>query len=439
MQRSFDILVIGAGPAGATAALRSRRNGLTAALIEKDVHPRFHIGESFLPRHLTLLREMGLLERVLALPHVPKHGASFAMGHDEEPRDFWFSEGPRGEDSWSFNIERAPFDKLMFDVAREAGAEVFERTTVKGVEELRDGSVRLRTSAGTLHGRMVLDASGQGTVIGRHLGIRKTLPDLCRVAYFQHFEGVERREGKIGGHPLIVMCEEGWFWMIPLDARRTSVGLVMDQAMARGAGVSPDRMLAWGISRSPFVASRMRGAIGAESNHVCADFSYSCRPFAGPGYFLVGDAATFVDPIFSTGVCLGMMSAVKAADLAAGVLAGRDDSARAGVEYDGYVRGSSEVFFNLVRRYYTHGFREMFLNGTGPVKIHKAILSVLAGHVFPRPVLALRWRLAFFEALLRVHDLRGLVPARDGYSLIGNKAVGREVAMRRRVPRGVPA
>ena len=350
--RRFDVLVVGGGPAGAAAAIRAKRRGLSVTVIERDEHPRFHIGESFLPRQTTLLRELGLLERVQRLPHVPKYGASFAMAHESSTTDFWFSPGPRGEDAAAISVERALFDECILHAARDEGVDIMERTTVKGIARMDEGDVELETTAGRIKGRVLVDASGQATLVGRHRGTRRTLPDLCRVAYFQHFEHVDRREGKIGGHPIIVMCEEGWFWMIPLDATRTSIGLVMRHDVGKATGIPPDRMLAWGIERSPFVRERMRHARGPGENLVCADFSYTCAPYAGPGYFLVGDAATFIDPIFSTGVCMGMMSGVRAADAAADMLATSASAARLRSEYCRYVESSSSVFFGPVS--YTH-------------------------------------------------------------------------------------
>lgn len=418
----FDVVVAGGGPAGATAALRAARHGLSVCLLERDQHPRFHIGESFLPRQTTLMRDLGLLERVRMLPHVEKHGASFAMAGDADTTDFWFSRGPRGEDAEAMNVERAHFDACLLGAAREEGVRVYERTGVRRIARLDDQGVILETSAGQIEGGVLIDATGQSTLVGRHLGTRKTLPDLCRVAYFQHFGGVSRREGKVGGHPIIVMCEEGWFWMIPIGPTRTSVGLVMRHDVARSTGVAADRMLAWGIERSPFVRARMEGATGPIENHVCADFSYTCAPYTGPGYFMAGDAATFIDPIFSTGVCMGMMSGMRAADGARDALRSPEVAAVVRDRYARELHDSSSIFFGLVRKYYQHAFREMFLDGKGPLGVHRAVLSVLAGHVFPKPVLGQRWRLGMFNAFLRIHARFPLVPARDRYSLLKAEA-----------------
>jgi flavin-dependent dehydrogenase len=297
-----------------------------------------------------------------------------------------------------------------------AGAQVRRETAVREVLRLADGDVAVALDDGRpLAARYLIDASGQATLVGRHLGLREVVPGHRKVAYFGHFRGVDRLPGDEEGHPSIVMMADGWFWLIAIDPYRTSIGLVMDAEHARRAGreqgVPPAQMLGWGIARCPFVAARTRDADFPADNHVGADFSYRCRPYAGPGYFLVGDAATFLDPIFSTGLCLAMVGAARAADAVRGILAGAA-AAPLRADYERFVAAGTEVFFRLVRRYYEPAFRELMIEGEGPLAVHRALFSVLAGHVFPRPSFALRWRLWLMELLTEVQARIPLAPRR---------------------------
>jgi flavin-dependent dehydrogenase len=398
------------------------RAGLRVKLLERTTFPRFHVGESLLPRNMALFRELGLLDMLAKVPKVEKKGAEFIMGDGGEPSLFPFTLGLLPGETVSFNLERAPFDSALLDTARRAGAEVCEGVALRKIVRLEEGWVEVETDEGEVTARLLIDASGQSTLLGKHLGTRRVLPNLRKVACFGHFENVWRRPGEESGYIVIVVCEEGWFWLIPLDETRTSIGLVMHADAAKRTGLPPDQMLAWGISRCPVLRERTAAAAFPAETHVVADFSYRCAPYAGPGYFLVGDAATFVDPIFSTGVCLGMVSGAEAAKSIIAMLRNGEAPEPARRRYIRLVEESSAPFFRLVELYYDHAFRELFLEGQGPLQVHRATMSILAGNVFPRPAFALRWRFLLMELFVWLNRHFGIVPKREHFSLFAEPA-----------------
>ena len=427
-----DVLVLGGGPAGAAAALDLARRGRDVAVLEKTAFPRFHVGESLIPADTDVFARLGLTERLAALPRVHKDGVEFVTGDAAFGSRIKFADGlnPRGAATHSFNTARAGFDAALLDAAIDAGAGHYDDAKVTAIDRLADGDVRLQTARGPFAAQWLIDASGQAAVVGRHRKQRRHFADaaLKKVAFFGHVTGVDR-DNALGEHEIsMVLAEEGWFWMIPVDDERVSVGMVLDADVAkrvqREQQVPNHRMLRWGIARCPLIAGRCQHATLPERNHTASDFSYTCAPYAGPGHFLVGDAATFLDPVFSTGIFLGLEGGLNAAERVDRLL---DGTARPTAErraYERDVRRTTRPFFKLIRAFYDPAFRDLFLDGTGPLAMHRAAITLLAGHVAPRPRFAVRWRMALLHACVAlqrrglpltdrkpVHSLRDATPA----------------------------
>lgn len=387
--RSADVAIIGGGPAGAAAAITLARQGFDAVVIEKERFPRFHVGESLLPYQSALLERLGVAEKVAASGFVPKYGAIFVSGDGSAKSQIDFERSlPEGSKN-AFQVDRGKFDELLLEHAREVGAEVLEEHTVTATETAaEDCRLRVRRPDGgemEVRARWVIDASGQSSLLARRLGLRTAAQGLRKVAHFAHYRGATRQEGRREGDIAIVFGDGCWLWSIPLSGDRVSLGVVTDHARWKGAGGDAEGFYEGILAATPWVAEHLADAERVTPVHTLANFSYSAEQFVGPGYLLAGDAAAFLDPIFSTGVLLALASG----ELAGNALARRMKKGRPLTEaalggYEKTLRRWTEGYFRLVHMFYLPQFPAVLFN---PVEPFRTILTHFLGGRLDPPLL----------------------------------------------------
>ncbi len=313
-----DVAIIGGGPAGSSAATLLAQRGRSVVVFEREKFPRFHIGESLLPFSMAALERLGVMKKVEAAGFMPKHGAGVSTGTGEREVQFYFKNGFRPERETAFQVERSRFDELLLDHAEEAGAAVWQETTVSGVEFSDEGvTLRVRGTDGVEReeaARYLLDCSGRNAVVGQQFDLKRTYPKLKKFAIYAHYEGVKMPDGVDGTLTRMVRTEAAWFWLIPLTRERVSVGVVMDTERFRAAGLSAEAMLEREIATTEAVRERMRDARLVSKVYAGGDYSYRSERLNGDRWLLAGDAAGFIDPIFSSGVFLALLGGERAAD-----------------------------------------------------------------------------------------------------------------------------
>ncbi len=400
-----DVLVVGGGPAGATIAALLARRGWQVVLVEKGRHPRFHIGESLLPMNMPILERLGLLEQARALG-VRKLGADFPV--TDGYNTFRFAHALDPHSDAALQVHRAQFDELLFRHAAAQGVQTHQQTELVdlqfGPERRIEATVRNAGGEAVLRPRYLVDASGRDTWLGSRLKLKQKDRRHQSAAIFSHFRGVERRPGEDAGNITVQRFEHGWMWLIPLPDDVMSIGAVCFPEYLKQRRGDSEGFLMRTLLGVPQVAERMRIAERVGPIHVTGNYSYCSSRMAGPGWIAIGDAHTFVDPIFSSGVFLAMDSAERAADVVDGAL--RDPRREAALQraMQRRLQRGLRLFSWFIYRFNSPTMAWLFANPRNVLQIEQAVISMLAGDVFDNP--RVRRRLRLFQAIYYINAVR---------------------------------
>ena len=400
----FDVAVIGGGPGGSSAATALARRGRTVLLLERDRFPRFHIGESQLPWSNEVFRALDVHDAIAEAGFVKKWGASFRTvdGATEQYADFQFAaETPSPQ---TFQVPRATFDEVLLRHSERSGAKVLEEHRALDAAFEPDGVV-LRfvgpdDTEQAVRVGFVVDASGRTGFLTKKLGHHEFDPVLRNIAVHAQYEGIPRLEGRRAGDiRMFTRADMGWIWLIPISQSVTSVGAVIPQSVHRRESKAvPEDSLTHYLTGTAGLAPLLAHARRVSPARFDADYSYLGSSLAGDRWIAVGDAAAFLDPIFSTGVLLAMQAGLEAAEAI-------DDSLRAGeparhrfAACERLVRQRYHHFRRFAVGFYDPYFRDLWFRPASRLGIFGAILSVLAGNW--RPSWMTRQRIRFFFTLV---------------------------------------
>ena len=358
----YDVIIIGGGPAGATAAAVLAEKGRRVLVLEKTRFPRYHVGESLIPFCYFPLKRIGMIEKMKSAGFVNKLSVQFVSTEGRVSQPFYFFEHMDHEASTTWQVDRATFDTMLLDNAREKGAEVRYETRVRHTieEDGRVVGVRATVADGseqTFHAPITIDCSGRDGLVMTRNRWRVKEAELHKTAVWTYYKGAKRDEGVDEGATTIAYLEEkGWFWYIPLANDLVSVGVVAEKDYLFKETSDLETVLSREIKKNPWVADHLAGAEQCNGYHGTGDYSYRSRFVAKDGVVLAGDAFSFVDPVFSSGVFLALTSGEQVADAVDRCLETGDVSAARFEQYARDYRHGIEAMRKFVFAFYDQEF-----------------------------------------------------------------------------------
>ena len=401
-----DVLIIGGGPAGTTIGSLIKNRGWDVTLLEKEQHPRFHIGESLLPMNMPILERLGVLEDVQAIG-VIKLGADFSLGNSGAGHTtFYFGEALGDSPDQAFEVRRSDFDRILFENCRLVGVHTLENTKVSRVEAMDNGMHKVEAldvdgEQYVWETRFLVDASGRDAFLSSTNGWKKRNTQHASAAVFGHFRNVGRRRGTDQGNISLYWFDHGWIWMIPLQDNIMSVGAVCFPDHIRTRRGSLDEFLLETLNGLPETKERMQDGTAVMPAQATGNYSYLSERMSGPGYLLVGDAYAFIDPIFSSGVYLAMNSAERGVEIAQSWLTGSRIGYRSACwRYERETWRGLSIYSWFIYRFTSPVMGSLMSNPRNFMQVVQAVISMLAGDVYAN--YRVRRRLLIFKTIYSV-------------------------------------
>jgi flavin-dependent dehydrogenase len=383
----YDVLVIGGGPAGSTMGAFLAMRGRRVLLLEKDRHPRFHIGESLLPMNIPIFERLGVRAEIEAIGQY-KSGAEFnAPGRD--PVRYYFREAMRDSPPHAWQVRRSEFDNLLLRNSARKGVDVREGVRVRDVrfpdgEPVQVDATDENGNALTFRARFLVDASGRDTFLADKFASKQRNPAHNSAAVFGHFAGVTRREGEDAGIISMYWFEHGWYWMIPLQDGAVSIGAVCWPYYLKSRKKPVDEFLLDTLRLNPLLWERVQNARLLAPAQATGNFSYQSDRMFGERHMIVGDAFAFIDPIFSTGVFLAMNGAERGADLVEEFLRDGRIAATSRRQYERDTHKTLKTFSWFIYRITTPAMRRLFMGPRDFLGLRQGMVSFLAADVHNR-------------------------------------------------------